>query len=514
MRMLRISSLGLAVLALSNAPIGWAQQSAVVPRINATVDDSIRTTLKGNVPYLAQARFDQGEADASTQMTHMRLVLSRTREQEAALEQYLADLQDKSSPNYHKWLTPEQYGALYGPADSDIAVLTAWLESHGLKIETVAKGKTNIAFSGTVNQVEEAFHTPIHLFQAHGEQFYSNIRDPQIPVALAGVIGGVAHLNTVPPKSYAKKSQAGIFNPETKRLEPVSSDADHHPRAELTVGSGTSGYFLYIVPGDAATIYDTPNSKFNAGYTTGTTYNGSGVKIGIAGNALIQGSTVADYRTKFIGDSNQPTINNVDGVVAGKGAVDEAYIDTELSGGLAPGASIYYYTSTDLLTAIDTAITDNKVDILSLSFGDCELDLSTSDNAMFNSWWQQAATAGIAVTVSTGDSGSAGCDATSTSSGSNVTDAVNGLAVNGFASTPYNIAVGGTDLAALSNSFSTYVNTSQGSPSTYYRTAELYIPESTWNDSTTLNTTISQNAPWTSIRPRPSTRTSRRARAA
>jgi len=122
----------------------------------------------------------------------MRLVLSRSSEQQAALDSYLAQLQDKSSPNYHKWLTPQQFGTLYGPADSDIAALVGWLQSHGFTVEPLSPGHTNIAFSGSVSQVEEAFHTSIHSFQTADAQFYSNTTDPQIPAALAGVVMGIA----------------------------------------------------------------------------------------------------------------------------------------------------------------------------------------------------------------------------------------------------------------------------------------------------------------------------------
>jgi hypothetical protein len=162
---------------------------------------------------------------------------------------------------------------------------------------------------------------------------------------------------------------------------------------------------------------------------------------------------------------------------------------------MAPGAALHFYTSTDLYSAIQKALSDNTVDIFSLSFGACELDFTSSDNATINGWWKQAAGQGIAVTVSTGDSGSAGCDATTDSSGNSVTDAVDGLAVNAFASTPYNIAVGGSDMDGLNNGFSTYVSTSQGDSATFFRTALKYIPESTWNDSTETDTTISANVP-------------------
>src|ERR1035437_10672452 len=82
----------------------WGQSSAVLPRISGPVDESLRTTLKGNVPSKARAQFDQGKVAGSTQLTHVRLVLSPSSEQQAALDKYMAELQDKSAPNYHEWL--------------------------------------------------------------------------------------------------------------------------------------------------------------------------------------------------------------------------------------------------------------------------------------------------------------------------------------------------------------------------------------------------------------------------
>ena len=492
---LRALFLGLSTAFLIT-PVAQPQGRAPTPRIVSAIDENSLRRLDGNVPHAVSTAIDQGEADSATQLTHIRLVLSRTPAQEAALDRYLAELQDKSSPNFHKWLTPERFGALYGPADADIETLTSWLESHGLKVESASKGRTNIAFAGSVADVEETFHVSVHSFTSiYGEQFYSNTTDPRIPSALATVVSGVARLNTIHPRAHSDRGPAGSVNPKSNHLEPIHLDRAAKPNPLLTVGSD----FLYLVPGDAATIYDTPNTTFNANYTSGTTYDGTGVKIGIGGESLIQGSTVADYRSMFLGNTTQPSIVNVDNVTSSTntGALDEAYIDTELSGGLAPGASIVFYTSSDLVSAIEAAVNDNTVDIFSLSFGECELDMSTSDNAQFKAWWQQAAGEGMTITVSSGDNGSAACDATQTSGGANVTAAVGGLAVNGFASTPYNIAVGGTDFYPLTGSFSTYVSTSQGSSSTFYRSALGPIPESTWNDSSTTDTTIADDVPWT-----------------
>jgi len=487
-RLLMVSTVS-ALLTL--APNAKAQGASVPPRIQSPVDERSLMHLKGNVPYKARAEFDRGEASSATQLSHVRLVLSRSNQQQAALDQYDAELLTKSSPNFHQWLTPQQFGELYGPADSDIAVVVSWLESHGLQGVTVSPGRTNIAFSGTVSQIEALLHNSIHSYEANGEQFLANSTEPLIPSALAPVIAGVAHLNTLQPKPHYVRGRAGLINSVTKRLQSLNGTSTDSARPNLTGGSGTSSnpYMLYIVPGDAATIYDTPNSTFNANYTSGTSYTGSGVTIGLGGDATIDTDIVANYRNTFLSNSTVPTITNVDDVTSTTNS-DEAYLDTEVSGGLAPGATIHFYTSTDLTSAIEQAINDNSIDIFSLSFGNCEWDMTTSDNELVNSWWQQAASQGIAVTVSAGDSGSAGCDVDTQ------VLAEDGLQVSGFASTPYNIAVGGTDFYELPSSYSTYASTSEGSSSTYYRTAEKYIPESTWNDSTQNNTTISADVPW------------------
>ena len=484
-----LSQLAMVSLLLCSSAL-TAQGSGPAPRIRDLVEESSLTTLKGGVPLFARAQFDRGEAAASTQLTHVRLVLSRSSEQQAALDKFMAELQDKSSANYQKWVTPEQFGKLYGPTDSDIAAIVAWIESRGLTVEAVSPGRTNIAFSGKVKQVEEALHTPIHSFEMNGEAFVSNVTEPRIPTALTPVVTGVARLNTIKPKPHHVPGKAGKFDPRLGRLVPVNSGAAGGARAQYTTGTGTSNdpYFLYLVPGDAATIYNAPNS-LNANFSTGGSYTGKGVTIGIGGDAAIQASTVMGYQNRFTGAANGVTITNIDGVTA-NGDTDEGYIDTELASGLAPGAAIHFYAATSVDLAIERAINDNAVDIFSLSFGACEQGLTTADNALINSRWQQAAAQGIAVTVSSGDSGSAACD-----DPLQVYSAQYGLKVNGYASTPFNVAVGGTDLAGLLSSFTTYADT-VNSAGNLFRTATSYIPESTWNNSPVNDFGLSANVPY------------------
>jgi len=162
--------------------------------IQQSVDETRLTTLKGNTHPLARREFDLGTAPAALPMERMLLVLKRSPEQQAALTKLLDDQQDKASPDYHKWLTPEEFGSQFGPTDSDMQTIRSWLESHGFQVGST-KGRTVLEFSGTASQVQEAFHTQIHKYIVNGEQHWANASDPMIPTALTGAVAGIHTLH-------------------------------------------------------------------------------------------------------------------------------------------------------------------------------------------------------------------------------------------------------------------------------------------------------------------------------
>jgi hypothetical protein len=428
----------------------------------------------------------------------MLLLLKRSPENESALRSTIEALHDRNSPSFHKWLSPAQFGAQFGAADSDIATVTAWLQSHGFKVQGAAAGRTAIEFSGTAGQIQEAFHTSIHSYQVQSEMHHANSTDPQIPAALAPVVAGISTLNDFRPRSMAKKGPRGIYDLNTGKTRP-----------ELTA-SGSSGDFLYVGPADAATIYNSPIKTLNPN-ATGKTVDGTGATIAIIGDSNIAISQNANYRKLFGLAAKAPTVIIDGGVDPGEnGDAVEAYLDTEVANGIAPGARVYFYTAAD--TAVDygldlaalRAVNDNVADVLSVSFGSCEGLLYTQGNQFYESMWEQAAAQGISVTVSTGDAGSAGCDNDNTQ-----TVAYFGLQVNGLASTPFDIAVGGTDFAALAGpdglggDFGNYVSLNND-PKTL-RSAKTYIPEVPWNDSINnfppgpISTTVPAPDPYANI---------------
>jgi hypothetical protein len=478
--------------------LAQTQPEAAIPnRITQAINPEVRVTLQHNMHPLALAKYDQGAAPGSMATGRIMLVLKRSDMQNLALRQYLGDLQNPHSPNYRKWLTPEQFGRQYGISDTDLTTVTAWLQSQGFTVEQVPQARNVVIFSGNVAQIHQAFNTSIHRYFVNGEAHLANSTDPQIPAALAPVIAGVAPLNDFRPKRGVQRQIGGRFDPETKTIKPDLTLNCTSSGCALPGGSNSS-LILFANAADAATIYDTPIPALNKNYSSslvgGNTYDGTGVTIGIAGDSNITVQDINNYRSAFL-PSSYPQFQQSNVIVVGNdpgmnGDAIEALLDLEVSGGIAPGATVNFYTGADtdlqsgLFLAIYRALDDNAVSILNVSFGACEANQGDSGNAQILNAWQQAAAQGISVTASTGDSGSAGCDNPNTE-----TAAANGLAISGLASTAYNIAVGGTDYNALqstSTSFSQYVGTTNAA-SSYYRTALSYIPESPWNDSPTTN---------------------------
>ena len=477
-------------LPLAMTPLhGQSSAQVLQSRITGTVDDSSRVTLQGNTHPFARSQYDIGPAPVSMPADHLVLVLTRSKQQEADLQTYLQSVQDAHSPIYRKFLSSEEFGKRFGVGDSDLQTIQTWLSGHGFKIEKVSAGRMTIELSGTVGQVENAFHTSIHSYLVGGKQYWANATDPQIPETLAPVVAGFASLNSFKPKAQYVRGPSGRYDSKTHTMTPT-----------YTIGSATSGYYIFLGPSDAATIYDTP-TVLNPSYT-GTALDGTGVTIGIAGDSNIDLTQNANYRATF-GLAAKATTVVVDGSDPGEnGDAIEAYLDTEVAGGIAPNANIILYTAADtsyqsgLFLAIARAIDDNQADILNVSFGACESEIGAAGNQYISALWEQAAAQGISVTVSTGDSGSAGCDNPNIE-----TVASNGLAVNGLSSTPFNISVGGTDYDALygsfPTSFTTYVDITNTLPN--HRSALKYIPEEPWNDSTTMNTTIAANTPLSTL---------------
>ena len=452
---------GATVLVL--IPFAAAQQAAVKPLvITQHLDEAVRITLNGNTPVEATAANDRGAVAADFPMKHVMLQLSRSAEQEQELLRLIDDLHDASSPNYHHWLTATEFGNRFGLAKQDLDTVTRWLESQGFKINVIYRNGTLIDFSGTAGQVGRAFGTEIHALSVNGVKHIANMSDPQIPAALAPAVKGVVSLHDFMPHPMYKLRSNYTF----------------------TTGDGTR---YAVTPPDLATIYNL-NPLFAEGIS------GQGQTIAVIGvsdvfstddwysfraafglDAFTEGSFTQIFPAPPSGANNCMDPGENAGEI-------EAIIDAEYASASAPSAAIVLAACADTgptfggLIAIQNLLNGNATPpgIMSLSFGTCEVTNGATANAAYSAAYQQAVAEGVSVFVSSGDEGAASCDHFAVKS-------THGIGANGFASTPYNVAVGGTDFGdTFAGTNSTYWNPTNDA---HFESAKSYVPEIPWNDS-------------------------------
>lgn len=470
------SVFGLFLLPVCLAGPGHAQTAtqAVQPisMITGPIDEGNLVTLQGSVHPLATPAADQGAAPDSLQLGRTILVLKRSSVQQAALDKLTNAQQNAASPQYHKWLTPEQFGAQFGVAPQDIQTISQWLESHGFEVEPQMAGHSLIAFSGTNAQLRAAFHTEMHSYKIKSGTYYANANDPQIPAAIAPIVVGFASLNNFPIKPL--HSQPQMVQHTTAGWKLAAGNSAVHPEFTTT----DQGQLLYLLaPYDLATIYNIL-PLWNAGI------DGTGETIAIVSVSDINPADVDSFRATFGLPAKKLNIIHYGpdpGLVTANNDEAEADLDVEWSGAVAKNATIDLVVSANTPTsggitgAAAYILNNNLASIMSVSYGECELHLGTAGNQYFNQLWEQAAAQGITVMVATGDAGSDVCDEDVLS----VSET--GLSVSGYSSTPYNVAVGGTDLYGTYLDANKYWNATND-PATLASVIS-YLPESTWNAS-------------------------------
>jgi large repetitive protein len=448
---------------------GSEAQTVRQPAITKTVDPGATVVLQGSKHQLVQPRFDVGAVDPGLKMNRVIVALAAPQSVEDELQAFLSRQQDKTSADYHHWLTPDEFGQKFGPALQDIATVKGWLEQQGLQVTSIAKSGLWMEVSGTSGQIEHAFQTQMRQFQVNGEAHIANATDISIPAAVALVVRGVVSLHNFFKKPLASK--------------PVMVKANGNGTYSAISPSATNTAGLHALsPGDYAKIYNM-NPIFSGGV------DGSGVKIGLVARSDVNQNDYLGFRNAMNLPiaSVETTLTQLPdpGFDSNSGDSVEATLDAEWAGALATGAVVDLIVSASTVTTdgVDLssayAVDNNLVDILSVSFGECEADLGPAENVFYNSIWQQAAAQGMSVFVSTGDSGAAGCDNPNLSG-----PATGGSGVNGVASTPFNTAVGGTQFAD-GNSPSAFWSATN---STGLISANGYIPEAVWNESCNPNT--------------------------
>jgi subtilase family serine protease len=451
---------------------------AVQPDRISAIDSSQAVSLKGNMHGLARAEFDQGRAEGSKLLSGLSLVFKPSAAQQAALDALLIQQQDRSSPNYHKWLTPAQFADRFGMTRNDIQKVVSWLQSQGFTVTRVANSRNQVFFEGKVAQVESAFHTEIHNYLFEGEMHFANATEPSVPAALSGMTLGLQHLHNFQPRARAKV-----------RVVPAAEVSGHF------TSHLTGNHFL--APADFATIYDV-----NAFYTGGT--DGAGQKIAVVGQSAVSLTDIDNFRNAAGLLKNDPTplLEPSTGVSTKcSGDEGESDLDLEWSGGVARNATIIFIYAGLLsgetclrrtfgaFDALQYAVDHNLAPIISNSYGNCEAAVGNAFALSFEGVARQANAQGQTIFSASGDSGAADCDF-------RVTSATKGLAVDIPAAIPEVTGVGGTEFDPKVDVAGTLTGAppnSNAGPTTYWSgttnftdtlsSALSYIPEIGWNDS-------------------------------
>lgn len=442
----RLAGFGIVCMALilSGAPVSNQ-------RIRTRIADGETVVLHGNTRPAVERGLvrDEGRVAPSLMLPRIFLSFTMSSAQQGELDELLKSQQDRRSPQYHRFLTPEQYAARFGMDDGDIQQVVTWLETSGFRDVEVARSKTWVSFGGTAAQAEMAFHVQLHRYSRNGEVHFGNTADPELPKALSGIAQGIRGLH-----DFAMKARVRRATPK------FTSDNWTH----------------YVAPDDWETIYDV-KPLYAAGL------DGTGVMIAVAGQSDVEMSDIQAFRAA----AGLPAKNI--SVVVPPGDVDpgfqltsgdemESDLDLEWSGAIAKNADLVFVTASatsgnGVVDAMTYAVDKNIAPILSISYGECEANNSSTDIQAAESLFEQANAQGMTILAPSGDNGAADCDDFSIDGGQ-----TQGLAVDYPASSKYVTGVGGTAFNDYGGTYWTTTNTNNSNNGS----ALSYIPEQAWND--------------------------------
>ncbi|MGA8940978.1 MAG: protease pro-enzyme activation domain-containing protein [Acidobacteriaceae bacterium] len=398
------------------------------------------------------------------QLHGISLVFSRSVAQQSALDALVAAQQNPASPLYHQWITPDQYAAQFGAADSDIAAAETWLEQQGFSVDSVSRSHNRIFFSGNASQVAAAFGALLHYYLTPATALqpatthFAPSADLTLPAALSSAVLAVGNLSNF------------HLIPHIVRRSPAQ------PRF---TSSQTGNH--YLTPGDLATIYDiTP--AYDSGFT------GSNQAIAVVGQSAVNLSDITNFQNA-VGIAAKTPIpvlepGSGDSKVYATGDEAESDLDLEYSSTIAKGAQVYFVytgnsTNYSVFNALEYAIDQRIAPVISSSYGGCEPALGQATYNQYNAFLEQAAAQGQTVVSSAGDNGSTDCygeyDASDTADNEQ-------LAVDFPASSQYVTSMGGTEFpsADVATGTSTYFDAE--STTDIISSAKSYIPEMVWND--------------------------------
>jgi subtilase family serine protease len=435
-------------------------------RITRAIDERETVVLQGNLRPQLRTAVDQGRMDGALRLRGVSMAFKRSEAQDAALEKLLEEQQDPNSPSYHKWLSPEQYADRFGLSESDLATVTSWLQSQGFSVDRIARGRTQIWFSGPIAKIETVFRTEMHRYVVKGVAHFANGTELAVPAALADVVLGIHNLDDFRPQARVSSHKASAA-----------------VKANFT--SATSGRH-FLAPDDFATIYNV-KPLYVAGF------DGTGQKLVVVGQSQINTADIDAFRAATAANLPARTANNFQQVlvpntgtsaVLTQGDSDESSLDLEWAQGVAKGVKeIFVYTgnsgNANVFDSLQYAVDQNLAPVISMSYGNCEQNLGNFVNTMKQAA-QRANAQGQTIIAASGDFGAADCD------NDPGLPAQGGLGVDIPAALPYVTGIGGTSFDGDNSSSSSptyWTATNNGNNGS----AIKYIPETTWNDTAAVH---------------------------
>jgi subtilase family serine protease len=367
--------------------------------------------LHGHVP--AAARRQQAIGNVSTTQ-ELNLAIGLPLRDTNGLQKFLDEVYDPASTNYGHYLTPEEFAKRFGPSESDYAAVMAFAKTNHLKLTHTHGNRMLLDVSGSVGDIQNAFHIVLHTYThpTEARNFFAPDTEPTVDGALPILdISGLSDYGKPRPKSLHQDSVTNIVTPRT--------------------GSGSNGGYI--------------GNDFRAAYFPGVTLTGAGQQIGMIEFDGFYSSDITSYETAakipavpiqtvlLEGYNGIPTTGTSSGN-------PEVSLDIEVAMAMAPGLSkIVVFEAgpdgfpNDVLNAMAAS---NSIKSLSCSWGWSGGPSATTDNI-----FKQMAAQGQSFFSASGDS-----DAFT--AGSTSANGVDNPSLNNFpSSSPYITQVGGTTLA-------------------------------------------------------------------
>lgn len=402
-------------------------------------------TMAHSQPALAQGRTPTGRLPQQQALTLTFTVQPRNL---AGLEHFVAQVATPHAAGYHQFLTPASFARTFGPEPATVQRVLAFAQEAGLHVTRQMSGGMFIDATGTVQQIESAFHTRLDTYlDSQGRTFFANDSNLTLPAAVAPAIVGVTGLDNATMRQHMTTlPRAGKAIRVTK---------PHTAGCPVATGQNT------LVPSQIATAYGFP-----------TNLNGSGQDLALVEFDGYLLSDIGVYASCFAPNATVSSVvanrlvDLATALTPGAGAIEDE-LDIEVALGMAPGLSkIHVYeapnTNQGLIDMLAAIANDDADGTVSDSWGSCESDTGFALAASEEMAFLQMAAQGQGVYVAAGDSGAYDC---LNDAGSDPYFHGRTISADDPASDPYVTSVGGTTLT---------VNAS----------TSAYMGETAWNDST------------------------------